>query len=148
MSFLEDNAGNWIPEPNTGCYLWVGGVTGGYPTLGKRHRLVNRIVLEDSAGPPPTSKHEAAHDTPNGCCGQMCVNPAHLRWATHQENMLDEHPENRSSRACRANASRTQEQRRASLQKAREAMTADIMTARALKGWTTRRKNHVGPDTI
>lgn len=38
-------------------------------------------------GEPPTPEHEAAHSCGNGHLG--CVNPKHLRWATHTENMAD-----------------------------------------------------------
>jgi hypothetical protein len=91
VSFLEEFADYWIPEPNTGCYLWLRGVNNtGYPRLGTDGKIrVNRVVLTECAGPPPTSKHEAAHNTLNGCCGSICINPIHLRWATHLENMMD-----------------------------------------------------------
>lgn len=36
-------------------------------------------------GPRPTPEHEAAHS----CGDKLCVSGAHLRWATHQENMDD-----------------------------------------------------------
>jgi hypothetical protein len=98
MSFLEEFADYWTPEPNTGCYLWLRGVNNsGYPRLGTNGKIrVNRVVLEEKAGPPPTSKHSAAHNTLNGCCGPICINPDHLRWATHLQNMRDIPPEKRT----------------------------------------------------
>jgi hypothetical protein len=95
MSLLERHEERWIPEPNTGCFLWMGAV-GGRPSYwspqvwhnGKSKNLA-RLVCEEAHGLPPTSKHQAAHNTPNGCVGSMCVNPQHLRWATGSENTLD-----------------------------------------------------------
>ena len=48
---------------------------------------VPRIVCERAHGKPPTRKHEAAHNCGNGHLG--CVNPHHLTWKTHAENMRD-----------------------------------------------------------
>lgn len=47
------------------------------------HREMCRLVH----GEPPSDEHEAAHSCGNGHLG--CVNPKHLRWATHAENMAD-----------------------------------------------------------
>lgn len=85
----------WIPEPNTGCYIWIGYTRGGRGTkapavsyLGKTRNLC-RYLCEEAHGPPPTPMHQAAHNTPNGCVGQLCVNEAHIRWATPSENTLE-----------------------------------------------------------
>lgn len=42
----------------------------------------HRFVCEEAYGPLPL---EAAHS----CGNKLCVNPRHLRWATHVENMRD-----------------------------------------------------------
>src|SRR5690606_17630383 len=39
-------------------------------------------------GPPPTSRHEAAHLCGNGAGG--CVSGAHLAWKTPKENIADQ----------------------------------------------------------
>jgi hypothetical protein len=44
-------------------------------------------MLTLTAGPPPSPDHEAAHSCGRGHEG--CVNPKHLRWATHKENQAD-----------------------------------------------------------
>lgn len=54
---------------------------------GGKIRLVHRIVCEHEHGPPPTSKHEAAH-----LCGKghlACCNRKHLEWKTPTENQAD-----------------------------------------------------------
>lgn len=88
-SVLDRLFDRWMPEPNTGCYIWVGYVNGGRPTLiegGKSYRVA-RLVCEESQGPPPTDKHQAAHKKP--CREILCISPYHIRWATQSENELD-----------------------------------------------------------
>lgn len=53
--------------------------------LDGRARLVHRLVCAAFNGPPPTEKHEAAHN--NGQRGDN--RPDNLRWATRRENMAD-----------------------------------------------------------
>jgi hypothetical protein len=91
-SLLERHSDKWTPEPNTGCYLWIACLsTSGRPNVYAkgRTRIVARLVCEEVNGPPPTLKHDAAHNTPNGCVGGLCVNSDHLRWASRRENALD-----------------------------------------------------------
>lgn len=47
--------------------------------------LVHRLVCRAFHGPPPTDKHEVAHN--DGDCGNNAAE--NLRWATHSENMRD-----------------------------------------------------------
>jgi hypothetical protein len=56
---------------------WVDGIE----TYAHRH------MCKTKHGEPPTPEHEAAHRCGNGKRG--CINPNHLRWATHAENMAD-----------------------------------------------------------
>lgn len=53
----------------------------------RKKKLVSRIMCEHRHGPPPTPKHEAAHNCGNGHLG--CVNGGHIRWATSKENQSD-----------------------------------------------------------
>ena len=45
----------------------------------------SRAVAIIHHGNPPTKRHEAAHN----CGNEWCVNPDHIRWATHTENLSD-----------------------------------------------------------
>lgn len=79
-----------IPFDADECLMWpFGRLRSGYADIsdGAKKVLVHRIVCESAHGKPPTSSHEAAHTCGNGKLG--CVNPRHLRWKTHAENMAD-----------------------------------------------------------
>lgn len=49
--------------------------------------LAHRIMCIIINGPPPTSKHHAAHGCGNGTSG--CVNPKHVGWKTSVDNAQD-----------------------------------------------------------
>lgn len=97
MDILERHSEKWIAEPNTGCYLWTGALSNGRPEISQKDKpkYVARLVCEETNGPSPSPKHDAAHNTPNGCVGALCVNGGHLRWATRSENLRDVSPEQR-----------------------------------------------------
>jgi HNH endonuclease len=73
------------PEPNSGCWLWMGeGHTNGYGLTkhnGKTH-LVRRLMYEITRGPIPDGL-----ELDHLCRVRCCVNPTHLEAVTHQENM-------------------------------------------------------------
>jgi hypothetical protein len=99
---LDLHGDKWSPEPNTGCYVWTGALAGekaNRPILriAGKNKAVSRLVCEEMHGPPPTLTHEAAHATLNGCIGSICVNGAHIRWATKLENEGDKTIEVRSA---------------------------------------------------
>ena len=91
FNLLERHRDKWVEDGD--CYRWTGALANGRPQVGiageYRSAYVARIMCEEAHGPPPSPKHDAAHDTPNGCIGALCVNGEHLRWATRRENMLD-----------------------------------------------------------
>ena len=149
MSVLEDYADRWIPEPNTGCYLWLAGVNNQNRPRVSGGKLVSRLVCEEAYGPPPTLKHEAAHATLAGCVGGLCVNGGHLRWATRRENQLDIPlekrseiarkrealftAEQRSERARKREAARTPKERSEKIRKQMMSMTLEERQARSKK---------------
>lgn len=59
----------------------------GQVTINKRTVQAHRVMCEMAHGAPPTAEHEAAHTCGKGHEG--CVNPKHLAWKTHQENIED-----------------------------------------------------------
>lgn len=80
-----DGLDNYVPEPNTGCWLWLGALDhGGYPLVkwhGKERRAC-RVVYEQQRGPIPeglTLDHFA-------CAITSCVNPWHQEPVTRGEN--------------------------------------------------------------
>lgn len=75
----------------------------GYARMGQG-KLASRYVCEAIHGAPPTPDHYALHSCDNGQGG--CVNPNHLRWGTHAENMLDMVSSNHSVRGERQKASK------------------------------------------
>jgi hypothetical protein len=69
---------NSTPEPNTGCWLWLGSNKGAYPGFGNSY--VNREML----GLRSRRQH-ACHR----CNQKMCVNPAHVYRGDSFTNMQD-----------------------------------------------------------
>jgi hypothetical protein len=77
---------SFIPEPNSGCWLFLGALsTGGYGTIsleGKQvraHRAVYRLLR---------SEIPAGLVLDHLCRLPACVNPDHLEVVTHKENTL------------------------------------------------------------
>lgn len=76
------------PEPNTGCWLWVGELQsdGRYGRLkvNGRRKYAHRLSLE-LHGRGDGEGLCACHR----CNNPMCVNPDHIYWGTAKENMND-----------------------------------------------------------
>jgi hypothetical protein len=76
------------PEPNTGCWLWMGHADAcGYGMLwvDSANKRATHISLERFAGEPRPPGAFALHS----CDRPECVNPAHLRWGSQKENIAD-----------------------------------------------------------
>lgn len=79
----------WIPEPNSGCWLWLGATDGrkGYGRVNiaksnKSHRQAHRLGYELYKCPIP-DRLVLDHK----CRNPSCVNPDHLEPVTQLENM-------------------------------------------------------------
>lgn len=71
-----------MPEPNTGCWLWLGTLDNkGYGRIG-RGSLAHRVAYELVVGPIPEGL-----ELDHLCRTPACCNPAHLDPVTHAENM-------------------------------------------------------------
>jgi hypothetical protein len=76
----------WIPEPNTGCWLWIGAIkNNGYGVIaGSDGRLLHahRLAFALYVGPILQGM-----DIDHRCRTRACCNPEHLRQATRSQNM-------------------------------------------------------------
>lgn len=77
-----------MPEPNTGCWIWLGGYANGIcPSMGFEGRIekVSRVSFEVANGHPPTDGSYVCHR----CDLPACVNPGHLWEGSPSDNVQD-----------------------------------------------------------
>lgn len=86
LTVLDRATESVIPEPNTGCWLWLGGRSeGGYGRIWLDGRMAqaHRVLYEELRGPVP-----ATMTIDHLCKTRACVNPAHMEIVSMKENVL------------------------------------------------------------
>jgi hypothetical protein len=86
MTLTEMLESNSIPEPNSGCLLWLRGCSNDYPVAwwGGRQQYAHRLALK-AKGVDLDDDDDACHR----CDVSICVNGEHLFPGTRSINMLD-----------------------------------------------------------
>lgn len=91
LSFTELNRLNFeskiSPEPNSGCWLWLGSLNyGGYGRfrVGRKTRIASRVSYEMYIGKLGDNEIVC-----HRCDNPICVNPSHLFCGSYRDNARD-----------------------------------------------------------
>lgn len=85
LAVLGATTNDCVEWPYAKCSSGHANISGA--AIGYSTNIASRIICEMAHGAPPTPEHEAAHSCGRGHLG--CINPQHLRWRTHQQNMQE-----------------------------------------------------------
>ncbi|HLU04702.1 MAG TPA: HNH endonuclease [Advenella sp.] len=97
MKYLEDRT---IPEPNSGCYLWIGPYQSkgyGAAYIGGKFYFAHRLAWQVENGAIPKGVH-CLHR----CDNPACVRPEHLFLGSHSDNMADKTKKGRAAHKINA----------------------------------------------
>jgi hypothetical protein len=83
LSLAEKIEYHSIPEPNSGCKLWMGRVAGSRPYAMILHQGRNWRVARLICKPGP------GRETLHKCDVTLCIEETHLYAGTHRDNMQD-----------------------------------------------------------
>jgi hypothetical protein len=90
---IHERMEEWVvPEPNSGCWLWMGKTYWGYGLVAKTEggrkvkRFAHRLSYEAAKGPIPDGLV-----IDHLCRTKCCVNPDHLEPVTARENVMRYH---------------------------------------------------------
>ena len=88
MSVMDRFMDKAVPVSESGCWIWIGGVTGsGYGAMKINGKMVGaHRVSYDLHNADLCGDREILHS----CDNPLCVNPDHLSAGTHQDNMADQ----------------------------------------------------------
>lgn len=93
-----------IPEPNTGCWIWLAGMSDtGYGSLWFRGKTMgaHRASWLAHRGPIPGGMFVC-----HRCDNRWCINPDHLFLGTFDDNMADMKAKGRAARGVRARSAK------------------------------------------
>lgn len=132
-----------IPEPNTGCWLWLGTVATRHPygmvVINKRRQYAHRVSFETFVG--PVGNMVVCHR----CDNPPCINPDHLFLGTDATNNEDKMRKGRSGKPSRMLVVKGVSRSLAEWSRIAE-MTPMTIVARLKLGWTPEDAIFTTPD--